>query len=83
MVESNDSEIVNVVHPICCGLDVHKEKISACLISNSAFGGTHTGVQEFGTFTDELMKLRDWLLKHNCPIVAMESTGIYKGSNLR
>jgi transposase len=77
MAQSNDNGIVNVVHPICCGLDVHKEKISACLISSSVFGGTYTEVQEFGTFTDELMRLRDWLLKNDCPIVAMESTGIY------
>jgi transposase len=77
MAESNDNGIVNVVHPICCGLDVHKEKVSACLISSSVFGGTYTEVQEFGTFTDELMRLRDWLLKNDCPIVAMESTGIY------
>jgi len=77
MAGSNDNGIVNVVHPICCGLDVHKEKISACLISSSVFGGTYTEVQEFGTFTDELMRLRDWLLKNVCPIVAMESTGIY------
>jgi transposase len=59
MVESNDSGIVNVVHPICCGLDVHKEKISACLITNGVFGGTYAEVQEFGTFTDELVRLRD------------------------
>lgn len=77
MAQSDDSGIVNVVHPICCGLDVHKEKISACLISSSPFGGHHAEVQEFRTFTDELTNLRDWLLKHDCPIVAMESTGIY------
>lgn len=77
MAESNDNGIVNVVHPICCGLDVHKEKVSACLISSSVFGGIYTEIQEFGTFTDELMRLRDWLLKNDCPIVAMESTGIY------
>jgi len=77
MAGSNDNGIVNVVHPICCGLDVHKEKISACLIFNGVLGETCTEVQEFGTFTDELIRLRDWLFKHNCPIVAMESTGIY------
>jgi transposase len=77
MAQSNDSGIVDVVHSICCGLDVHKEKISACLISSSIFGGHRSEVQEFGTFTDDLTKLRDWLLKHDCPIVAMESTGIY------
>jgi len=31
----------------------------------------------FQTFTDDLCRLRDWLLDHNCPIIAMESTGIY------
>lgn len=34
-------------------------------------------MQEFDTFTDTLIKLREWLIEHNCPIVAMESTGIY------
>jgi transposase len=77
MAESNDSGIVDVVHPICCGLDVHKEKISACLISSSPCGGHHAEVREFRTFTDDLTKLRDWLLVHDCPVVAMESTGIY------
>jgi hypothetical protein len=32
---------------------------------------------EYTTFTDDLVKLREWLLDHDCPVVAMESTGIY------
>jgi transposase len=35
-------------------------------------------IKVFGTFTDDLMQLREWLLDHECPIVAMESTGIYR-----
>jgi len=77
MVRKNDSGIVNVVHPICCGLDVHKEKISACLLIGDAFGGQNVEVEEFGTFTDDLIRMRSWLLDHDCPIAAMESTGIY------
>lgn len=77
MAEANHTEIVSIVHPICCGLDIHKEKISACLITSSVFGGQNTDVREFGTFTHELMSLRKWLLEYDCPIVAMESTGIY------
>jgi transposase len=77
MVQKNDSGIVNVVHPICCGLDVHKEKISACLLIGDAFGGQNVEVEEFGTFTDDLIRMRSWLLDHDCPIAAMESTGIY------
>jgi transposase len=77
MVQNNDNGIVHVVHPICCGLDVHKEKISACLIISSVFGGQRVEVEEFGTFTDDLIRMRSWLSEHDCPIVAMESTGIY------
>ncbi|MDY6908605.1 MAG: transposase [Thermodesulfobacteriota bacterium] len=77
MVGKDDNGIVNVVHPICCGLDVHKEKLSASLIMSSMFGGQRVEVEEFGTFTDDLIRMRNWLCEHDCPIVAMESTGIY------
>jgi transposase len=79
VANDNNSELVSVVHPVCCGLDVHKEKISACLIMNNALieQAQVVEIKEFGAFTDDLISLRDWLLKHECPIVAMESTGIY------
>lgn len=79
MANDNNSELVSVVHPVCCGLDVHKEKISACLIMNNALieQAQVVEIKEFGAFTDDLISLRDWLLKHKCQIVAMESTGIY------
>ena len=32
MTRSEDSKIIKIVHPICCGLDVHKESISACVL---------------------------------------------------
>ena len=34
-------------------------------------------IEEFDTFTDDLIRMRNWLTEHDCPIVAMESTGIY------
>lgn len=78
MTKRLDTSSISVVHPICCGLDVHKEKISACLISTVPHGeGVEIEIREFGTFTDELIELREWLLSRDCPIVAMESTGIY------
>jgi len=69
--------IVNVVHPICCGMDVHKETISACLLKPGTGEQQEVEIREFGTFTDELIRLRQWLLENECPVVAMESTGIY------
>ncbi|MDD5760435.1 MAG: IS110 family transposase [Desulfobulbaceae bacterium] len=72
-----DTRLLSVIHPICCGLDVHKEKISACLITTDQAGNEEHEIREFGSFTDELIGLREWLLASNCPIVAMESTGVY------
>jgi transposase len=73
----NNSSIVSVVHEICCGLDVHKNTITACLLSPEAADDERSEVVEFGTFTDDLIRLRDWLLERECPVVAMESTGSY------
>ena len=77
MTRREDIRIIGVVHPICCGLDVHKESISACVIFPDKEGVDQYDIQVFGTFTDELMRLRLWLLDRECPVVAMESTGIY------
>lgn len=63
---------MRVVHWTCCGLDVHKDSITACLIAK----GRKT-IRAFGTMTDDLLALLDWLLKANCMFVAMESTGVY------
>ena len=65
------------MHEVCCGLDVHKESISACLLFPNELGGQESECQVFATFTDDLTRLRDWLVTQGCPIVAIESTGIY------
>jgi transposase len=77
MTQKTNSKIIGIVHPICCGLDVHKESISACIVYSDKDGVDQYDIAQFGTFTDELMRLRSWLLAHDCPVVAMESTGIY------
>ena len=68
--------MIEVLHPICCGLDVHKETVAACLIVQTATG-EHIEHREFGTFTHELRALKEWLLDNECPVVAIESTGVY------
>jgi transposase len=75
--KSKDTNLLSIVHPICCGLDVHKKIISACLISTDQAGQEQFEIREFGTFTDELIKLREWLVDNECPIIAMESTSVY------
>ena len=77
MTRRDDNRIIRIVHPICCGLDVHKESVSACIIFPDDKGEEQSDVKIFGTFTDDLIRLRDWLAEHKCPVVAMESTGVY------
>jgi len=63
---------MEVLYPICCGLDVHKASVTACLRR-----GREEEVRTFRTVTKELLALGDWLAQADCTHVAMESTGVY------
>jgi hypothetical protein len=69
--------LMEVLYPRCCGLDVHKSFIMACLIVVGTDGHRHKEIRRFGTMTGELLELVDWLQAANCTHVAMESTGVY------
>jgi len=77
MTKKLDTTFIQVVHPVCCGLDVHKKKISACLITIDTHGQEQYEIEEFRTFTNDLLEMKKWLTDNNCPIIAMESTGVY------
>jgi transposase len=67
---------MEVVHPRCAGLDVHKETVVACV--RVIMGGhVEQQVRTFPTTTQELLRLSDWLKESGCTHVAMESTGVY------
>jgi transposase len=68
---------MNVVHPLCCGLDVHKKTVTACLLQQGASGQVNKTARRFGTFTADLQDLANWLGQAGCQHVAMESTGVY------
>jgi transposase len=63
---------MQVVYPICGGIDVHAKMLVACLRDK---GQKQT--RTFSTMTDDLLRLRDWLVESNCTHVAIESTGVY------
>ena len=66
-----------VFHARCCGLDVHKETVVACVrISEPGRRPQHT-VRTFTTTTRGLLELGDWLAAEGVPVIAMESTGVY------
>jgi transposase len=68
---------MQVVYERCCGLDVHKKSIAACLIVPDSKGQPTKQVRHFGTLTAQLLDLADWLIAHQVTHVAMESTGVY------
>ena len=65
------------VHRNCCGLDVHKQTIAACLIREDASGNTCKEKRLFGTMTRDLRELANWLREAAVSAVAMEATGVY------
>jgi transposase len=68
---------MDVLFERCCGLDIHKRTVVACLITPRSPGTPTKEVRSFGTMTDELLQLADWLRAAGCTHVAMESTGVY------
>jgi transposase len=62
---------------VCCGLDVHKKSVTACLLTTGASGETVKELRTFGTTTAQLEQLSAWLVQAGCQHVAMESTGVY------
>jgi len=65
------------VHRNCCGLDVHKKMIAACLIREDAEGNSVTEKRLFGSMTRELHTLAQWICAAQVRAVAMEATGVY------
>lgn len=68
---------MDVVYSRCCGLDVHKETLVACLIIPGANGTPHKIIRTFGTMTADILAFGDWLAEHEITHLAMESTGVY------
>lgn len=61
----------------CCGLDVHKTWIYACIGITDTDGRTEYKQARFSSFSKGLGELCDWLAKYHCFEVCMESTGKY------
>jgi transposase len=68
---------MEVIYPCCCGLDVHKKRITACVLWAEAKGKNRKEKRNFGSFTQDLLRLADWLAECGVTHAAMESTGVY------
>src|SRR5437588_10355349 len=67
---------MDILHPCCCGLDVHKETVVAC-VRKLQGGQVRQQVRTFRTETNALLELADWLTDEQVTHVALESTGVY------
>ncbi len=63
---------MEVVYERCCGLDIHKRMVVACVLTPG-----RKEVRTFGTMTGDLLRMSDWLSESGVTHVAMESTGVY------
>jgi transposase len=68
---------MQVLYPCCCGLDIHKKFVVACVLSTQEDGTVQKEVRTFSTMTQDLLALGDWLRTLGCTHVAMESTSSY------
>jgi len=67
---------MEVLHARCCGLDIHKDLIVACVRVAEGQAVTED-VRSFKAMTSDILKLGDWLREREVQHVAMEATGVY------
>ena len=64
---------MDVIYKVCCGIDVHKNKLVACL----KIKGKKDVIKEFSGQTEDIKSMANWLKENECENVAMESTASY------
>ena len=69
--------MLKIIYPICCGMDVHKSFVVACIASTNEMGVTTYESKRFSTFSSDLRRCQKWLKDRGCSDVCMESTGKY------
>lgn len=68
---------MEIIYSRCCGLDVHKRQVTACLLIVRPGAQRQKLIREFATYTAALEQLAEWLLEHGVEQLAMEATGPY------
>jgi transposase len=68
---------VDIMYGRCCGLDVHKQTVVACVLVPGPGRQPDKEIRTFGTITADLLELGDRLSETGVTHVALESTGVY------
>ncbi|MGH2508659.1 MAG: IS110 family transposase, partial [Ktedonobacteraceae bacterium] len=67
---------MEVLYRRCCGIDIHKKFLVACLLLLSESGQVQKEIRRFSTMTSDLLTCIAWLKEAHCTAIAMESTGV-------
>lgn len=67
---------MQTLHVRVAGLDIHQRTVVVCVRITLPNGEVREEVRTFGTMTDDLLQLFDWLVEMAVTHVAMESTGV-------
>ena len=68
---------MQILYSRCCGIDVHKDSVTVCVLLYSGQPEPVIRKKEFATYYKALLNLKRWLLAQKVTHVAMESTGVY------
>ena len=66
---------MEVLFPRCAGIDVHKRTVVACRIVLTDDGAWLRETRTYGTTSEDLLRLSDWLTAGDCTHVGLERTG--------
>jgi len=75
--KGRSSQMISAVIERCAGIDVAKKVLNVCVLTGAAADEPAVELRQFGSFTEDLRRLREWLLASGCTHVVMESTGNY------
>lgn len=64
---------MEVLYKRCCGIDIHKNMMVACIFTSVR----KKEIRQFSTMTEDILQLVSWLKETDCEMAAMESTGSY------
>ena len=68
---------MQIVYQRCCGMDVHKDSVTACVLLIDEYGEWRSEKRKFGTMTRDLREMATWLASLRVEAIAMEATGVY------
>jgi transposase len=68
---------MQIVYQRCCGMDVHKDSVTACVLLIDEYGEWRSEKRKFRTMTRDLREMATWLAGLRVEAIAMEATGVY------